>query len=125
MTNEYPAPTPRSWPSHIAVGPDGNLWFTENRGNNVARMTLDGSVTEFPLPTPAAGPAEIVPAADGSLWFTEFNVSQLGQITLEGVVTEFPIPTARGKPQGMAARSGGRTLWFCEVGGRQLGTVRP
>ena len=28
---EYPIPTAGSWPIGITAGPDGALWFTENR----------------------------------------------------------------------------------------------
>ena len=28
-----------SAPRYIAAGPDGNVWFTENNGNKVARIT--------------------------------------------------------------------------------------
>ena len=38
--------TPDSEPSGIAAGPDGNLWFTENYGDRVGKITPAGVVTE-------------------------------------------------------------------------------
>jgi streptogramin lyase len=36
---EHTVPTPNLQPVSIVAGPDGNLWFTEFRGNKIARMT--------------------------------------------------------------------------------------
>ncbi len=44
----------------IAAGPDGNLWFTENSGNKIGRVTTAGVFTEFAVPTAASGPGAIV-----------------------------------------------------------------
>jgi virginiamycin B lyase len=35
----------------IAAGSDGNLWFTEELGDRVGRITPAGRVTEFSLPS--------------------------------------------------------------------------
>ena len=45
-------------PYDIALGPDGNLWFTEfNGGNQIGRITPLGVVTEFAVGiTPGAHP---------------------------------------------------------------------
>src|SRR5438552_1008427 len=40
-------------PLSIVTGPDGALWFTENPGAKIGRITTDGATTEFVLP--AAG----------------------------------------------------------------------
>jgi streptogramin lyase len=37
-----------SGPQGIAVGADGNLWFTEFGANQVGRITTAGVVTELP-----------------------------------------------------------------------------
>jgi streptogramin lyase len=57
---QYRVPTADSEPSHITVGSDGNLWFTEgnevftpdsNMGGtfhrNIGRITPTGEITEF------------------------------------------------------------------------------
>lgn len=36
---EFPLPTANSQPSHLATGPDGNLWFTEFAGNQIGHLT--------------------------------------------------------------------------------------
>ena len=56
-----------SMPVGIAVGGDGNLWFTEKEGNRVGRIMVDGAMTEFALPTPKAGPDGIALGPDGNI----------------------------------------------------------
>ena len=36
---EFPLPTPNSGPGGITTGPDGVLWFTEQTGNRIGRIT--------------------------------------------------------------------------------------
>ena len=36
---EFPLPSPGSGPAGIAAGPDDNLWFTEQLGNKIGRIT--------------------------------------------------------------------------------------
>jgi virginiamycin B lyase len=64
---EYPIPTPLSRPWGIAVGPDGNLWFTETLGNKIGRISRRGSIIEYALPTPGAYPLGITAGPDGNL----------------------------------------------------------
>jgi streptogramin lyase len=40
-------PTRTPSPINIAVGPDGNIWYTQ--GTWVGRVTAEGTITEFPL----------------------------------------------------------------------------
>ncbi len=69
----FPLPNPNSQPVYITKGPDGNLWFTENDGNNIGQITPSGVVTEFAIPTLRSAPRVITQGPDGNLWFTEFN----------------------------------------------------
>src|SRR5215467_7527426 len=83
---EFPVPTPNglfwfvanSAPEDITAGPDGNLWFTEAKGNKIGRITTAGVITEFP---PVAADSEvwgITAGSDGNLWFIEYNGEQFG-----------------------------------------------
>ena len=74
-----------SQPLFVAVGPDGNLWFTEFSGNRIGRITPQGVVTEFSAGIgPGAGPNAITAGPDGNLWFTENLVDRIGRITPAG-----------------------------------------
>src|SRR5439155_6414174 len=48
----FPVPSASTTPDGIAVGPDGNLWFTEFFGNKVGRA-LPAAVTALVLPSQA------------------------------------------------------------------------
>ena len=66
-----PSRTAGSVPIGIAAGPDGNLWFTEDVGNRIGRITTAGVVTEFPFRRASSEPVGIAAGPDGNLWFTE------------------------------------------------------
>ena len=53
--NEYKLPVEKSGPYRIAAGYDGAMWFTENRGNKIGRITTEGEITKYLLPTPYNG----------------------------------------------------------------------
>jgi streptogramin lyase len=111
---EFPIPTTASLPYAIAAGPDGNVWFTEFAGNNIARITPAGVITEFPVPTINSFPTGITTGPDGNVWFTEEFTRKIGRITPAGVVTEFPVGGCCSL-QGIAVGPDGN-LWFTANG---------
>jgi virginiamycin B lyase len=112
---EYPVPlVPNAnWtteqPEGIAIGPDGNLWFTDGGGGDIARMGLTGTITQFTLPTRGIGPRSIAVGGDGNLWFGEESY-RLGRITPSGVITELQLPT--GDQPGRFASAPDGNLWL-------------
>jgi uncharacterized repeat protein (TIGR01451 family) len=119
-----------SSPWRLAAGPDGNLWFTEQTGNKIGRLTPEGTVTEFAVPIAKAGPGEITGGPDGNVWFTEIMADKIGRITPAGQISEFAIPTrSTSLPGGTSALGeivtgpdGG--LWFTEQS-RGIGRITP
>jgi streptogramin lyase len=100
-----PAATPPkpSGPSGIAVGPEGNLWFTERLRGTIDRITPTGAfLDEFAIPTGTADnlpkesePQAIALGADGRMWFIDENFTGehfIGSITAGGTVEEVPVP---------------------------------
>jgi len=126
--NQFPLPAAISYPIGIASGPDGNLWFTEQKGDKIGRITTAGVITEFTIPTVpyGSGPIGIASGPDGNLWFTEGTSSgnKIGRITTAGVITEFPIPTASSGSQCIASGPDGN-LWFTEWVGNRIGVLVP
>jgi virginiamycin B lyase len=108
---QYEVPTAGSYPARITTGPDGALWFTEQTGNNIGRITVEGSFTEYPIPTPNSAPEAIVLGPDGALWFTEQFGNKIGRVTTGGIFTEYPIPVPRGRPFALVVGSD-HALWF-------------
>ena len=108
---QFELPGPGSFPTRLAVGPDGNVWFTETQENKVGRITPNGSIQMFQLP-PSTRPLEIVAGADGNLWVTEEknDPGALGRITPSGQYTEFPVEA--GITAGALTAGPDGRLWF-------------
>ena len=130
---EYPLPTTSCGPycicapQGITAGPDGNLWFTEQEGNNIGRITVGGIITEFAIPTANVVPDAITAGPDGNLWFTETAEqvpNSIGRITPGGKITEFPLPKAYTLPQGITTGADGN-LWFTEEALDSIGRITP
>jgi streptogramin lyase len=111
----FPIPTTNASPAGIALGPDGSMWFVENLGDKIGRITSTGVITEFALPSGAVDARSIAAGSDGNMWFTNRAISgnsaigQIGRITMSGAITEFPLP-ATSTPFEIAAGSDGN-LW--------------
>ena len=122
--SEYPAS-----PSDITVGPDGNLWFTEQSGPRIGRITPTGEITEFSAGITAVSYLADVPITagpDGNLWFIqgaprETGGGLIGRITPAGVVTVMsPRP---GVFVGGITSGPDGNLWFTEIDGQENGTI--
>ena len=71
VITEYPVPTPSSHPYQLALGPDGNIWFSENAANKIGHVTPSGVFTEYVMPTAASYPTYLSAGPDGNVWFVE------------------------------------------------------
>ncbi len=121
---EFAIHTPNSSPNDVTVGPDGNLWFVEQVGNKIGKITPSGSITQYAIPTPRANPLSITTGPDGNLWFTEIpnnSEAKVGRITPTGRITEFPI--LNGEPEDITAGPDGN-LWFTQMGS-SIGRITP
>ncbi len=47
---EFPIPNSSSYPTGIAAGPDGNLWFLQDSGYIGMINPTNYAITEFPVP---------------------------------------------------------------------------
>jgi len=119
---EYLVPTANSLPLQIAAGSDGALWFTEEDGNKIGRITTSGVITEYRVPTPNSGPFGITAGPDGALWFAESNSNKIARITTAGAITEYPVPTPNANVGDIAAGPDG-ALWFNEWNANALGRI--
>lgn len=108
---QFELPGPGSFPTRLALGPDGNVWFTETQEDRVGRITPAGAIQMFQLPR-GARPLEIVSGADGNLWVTEEkdDPAALARIDPSGQYTEFPLD--EGVYEGALATGPDGRLWF-------------
>jgi virginiamycin B lyase len=112
-----PLPNPARYPTAIAAGPGGRLWFTSSgrqADSWIGELRPGGEVREFLQRS--AYTEGITAGPEGDMWFlgssttSRPSAGQVGRITPAGKVGRFPVPGAEGVPQGIAA-SGGR-IWF-------------
>ena len=121
---EYVLPTQaghRSGAGDIAVGSDGNLWFTWVTSEvgpaaaSIGRITPSGTITRFPVSEDNGWPAGGITAGlDGSLWFTLGSANMIGRILTTGTVTLFRLPAGSSFPSDIARGSHG-FIWFSEA----------
>jgi hypothetical protein len=75
--------------SSVALGPDGNIWFTAL--GEVGRMTPAGSFTTFPIPVGSEYLPEskgLVAGIGGDLWWVDGR-TRIGRVTTSGQVTMY------------------------------------
>lgn len=115
-------------PANIAVGPDGNLWYTDLAANVIGHIKTDGTVvTPIPLGNTQAAPTTIAQGPNNDLWFTELNASAIGHITAADtanpvLANEFPTATANSGPTGITLGPDGN-MWFTEGSAGKIGQI--
>jgi streptogramin lyase len=142
---EYPVRTSNSRPEFIVAGPDGNMWFTEQRAGKIGRISTDGAVREFALAPDSnptfitAGPdgnlwfigransqpIGIATGWDGNLWFAEFRypASKIGRMATDGSgFVDYDVPGATSDVETILAGPDGN-MWYADSGGNKLGSV--
>jgi virginiamycin B lyase len=91
---EYALPTSNGSPGTILEGPDGAMWFTENEGNKIGRITFAGEIKEYTVPIAGGNPVSLTNAPDGALWFSHTG-GKIGRMTVNGEFTHvFDVPAA-------------------------------
>ncbi|MFT3863185.1 MAG: hypothetical protein QM729_02850 [Solirubrobacterales bacterium] len=68
--SEFVIPEAGGDQNRLALGPEGNIWFTATTVNRVGYVTPDGRVEEFPSLGYYASPNFLTAGPDGTVWFT-------------------------------------------------------
>ena len=105
-------------PYSIVAGTDGNLWFTQNNANSIARLTPDGCLSEFVIPSIDCG-ASIIAAVDNGAWFTEYNADKIAFIDFKGSITEYCL-AGKFSPYGITVDNE-EAIWFTCMASNQIG----
>ena len=112
-------------PDAITPGPDANVWFTDQFGNQraIGRVSPSGQITEFTTGLNDDLPLDITAGADGNLWVPQASMdpmtrSAVARITPSGQITEITDgvnPTGLKDGDSVLAGSNG-ALWFTDTG---------
>jgi streptogramin lyase len=113
-------------PYAIAVGPDGNLWYTDQGSNSIGEMNPSTfAFSDWTIPTLTSNPSGITMGPDGNIWFTEEQVAQIGEINpTTHVIHEFPTLSGGSEPEDITVGPDGN-LWFTEYGVDNIGEINP
>jgi virginiamycin B lyase len=107
-------------PLSIALGADGNMWFTGTGTNpQIYVLRSDGSVVTF-----ADGfangtvPVTLIPGPDGRMWFTDTGNNGIGTITTDGVISQ--VVSKNASTPNSAAFGADNHLWYTESSGTEI-----
>lgn len=118
---------PGASPWGIALGSDGQMWFTDQGADAVGAFnTTTHAIVEYTAGiTPGdTYPRDIASGPDGALWFTEWGANKIGRIDpATQAVTEYSIPTSNSRPYGIV--EDGSYMWFTETSGNKVGKIGP
>jgi virginiamycin B lyase len=129
------------------VGPDGNLWYTDEVSGvfKFSPKTLGALACSASSPAVgcevsanAVAPADIVAGPDGALWFTQsaggnprdgrsYFQAGIGRITTTGSYTSYTVPASASSVPGLDAITLGPNgnLWFTETAVNRIGEITP
>ncbi|MGC1381626.1 MAG: hypothetical protein WA814_11465 [Candidatus Baltobacteraceae bacterium] len=126
VTSQYPIPTASSRPMGIALGSDGNIWFTEFATSKIGQLNTAAKISEAVTPQKNAGPNGIAsgPGPNLNMWFTETNIGKVAQITITGPpYTQYTLPDAGARPVGIALGADGN-MWVTDPGTDSIWQIR-
>lgn len=122
---EYEIPRANAFPHDPAVGPDGIVWYTDQRNSFIGRLDpATGRITDYPTPTPRSGPHGIIVAPDGMVWYTGNANGRLGKLDPKtGHITEYVLPAEARDPHTPAIVGG--KVWFTVQQSNLIGVLDP
>jgi virginiamycin B lyase len=129
-----PDKTPGGSTHELTVGPDGNVWVSQQNQEKILRLTPSGKQTYFSLPG-APGPHGIRFDARGRLWVAFQFTDSIAQLDIRGhVLRRYRIPVPRWLkpppsgptigPHGLTIATDG-SIWFTGKSGSVIGRLDP
>ncbi len=116
---EFPLPFPGA-AEGIAVGPDGNLWFTNPPGNAIGRISPAGQLEEYRLHLTGARPTAIVEGPDEAMWYSEPGASAVGWFQTERI-QDFSL--VGGSAPGGIVVGPDHAVWVAETGASRIARI--
>jgi|GEM_PF-2615979 len=122
------APTIKPQADVVRVGPDGQLWFTQDDGARIGRMTTAGTFSFLPLTEDAArkviGARGLTRGPDGAMWVTRYPGATITRIAADGTTTDYPLAGSDLYVALQDIVSGpGDKLWFVRSGQNSIGSI--
>lgn len=120
--HEYRMPPPWLGSTHeLVIGPDGNLWVSQQLENRVLRVSTTGRVVGITAFPGNSGPHGIDKDQRGHVWVTEEFTNALVELDPTGKrIARYPLPYPGAGPHGLRIGCDGHTVWWT---GKENGTV--
>jgi virginiamycin B lyase len=127
VIREFDVPTEKARPHDPEVAPDGSLWYTGQRANNLGRLDpKTGEIKEFPLKTADSGPHGLVADKAGNIWYTGNSAAHIGKLDPKtGEVVEYPMPDPEAGDPHTAIFDKNGILFFTVQRGNMIGRLDP
>ena len=97
--------------TQIVQGADGNIWFLENVGNSVGRLTPQGIVTRYPL---TLGRPLSIALNNGTLWIA--FAKAIARLSTDGTTSVYSIPLADLNRLHLVSNGPDALIWFSAAG---------
>jgi virginiamycin B lyase len=112
----------RGGPYGIAVTADGAVWATLQNGNQLLRVTADGTGKTFDLPRGGAVPTDVAAGSNGSVWFLQFRANRIGRFK-DGQFSDVEVGQENAGLSGIAVAPND-DVWFGMMRRASLGRLR-
>ena len=99
-------------PAAVAVGPDGDVWFTIDNSNAIG-VVRDGALQRVPKGRDNLEPLGLAVAPNGDVWFTDALAESIGHLPPGGAAESIPLPTAVTQFGRLAVAPDG-AVWFAD-----------
>jgi virginiamycin B lyase len=68
----------------MALGADGNIWFSQFKSSSIGSVTPSGVITEYRVPSQPGRPVGLIAGRVRlSIWFCEHGSDKIGAIRLD------------------------------------------
>ncbi|HRQ39248.1 MAG TPA: hypothetical protein PLD25_15175 [Chloroflexota bacterium] len=121
----WTVPTANSEPYDLVYDGNDTIWFTENAGNKIGRLTLStGNMVEYTVPTANSAPTGIDLSPDGRVWFLERAGNKLAVFNPNTTqFQEFPYELTAGQLEDMAVLDNNH-IWLTAPGQNRVSEYR-
>lgn len=108
----------------LTLGPDGNVWVTQQKSAKLVRVSPQGKLRVTALPA-GSGPHGIKFDRRGRLWLTLEFANAIARVGRDGrILRRYPIPRANAGPHGLDVARDGSVWWTGKEGG-VIGRLNP
>ncbi|MEU9498030.1 hypothetical protein [Streptomyces sp. NPDC048196] len=105
----------------LVIGPDGNLWVSQQLENRFLRVTTTGRVVAITAFPSNSGPRGIDRDWRGHVWVTEEFTNALVELDRTGKrIARYPLPYPGAGPHGLRIGRDWHTVWWT---GKENGTI--